>query len=84
MGMEVLVLKTKGCHKCHEVISQIEELAKELPIEVKVIDVVKEPSYLEKYPIMSSPGVVFDGELLYEGFVDIEGLKRRIKEKMKE
>ncbi len=80
--MKIEILKSKGCKHCEDVINQIKEMEKEFEgLEVEVIDVIQKPEYLEKYPIMSSPGVVLDGELLYEGAVNIEELRKKISQK---
>ncbi len=69
MVKEVLILKTPGCASCAQATVLINKIKKDgtLKINVKEIDITKNPSILRKYPIMSSPGIVIDDKLEFVG-----------------
>ena len=69
MAKKVLILDTPGCASCKYAEELIDRIKKEgnIKIDVEVKDITKHPELLQKYPIMSAPGIVIDGKLEFTG-----------------
>lgn len=81
MVKEVMILKTQGCISCAQasrIVNKIKEEEK-LRFKVKEIDVLQNPEILQKYPILSSPGIVIDGKLEFAGMPSEKKLRERLK-----
>lgn len=79
---EVLVLSTPGCTHCAAAKKILEKLKKEIKgLIVKEIDITKDPSILQKYPVMSAPGIVINGKLEFTGGVSEAQLRKKLKGK---
>jgi len=72
--MKVQILTTPGCTGC----AKVEEMLDELKVKYEVIDVTKKPKVLEKYPIMSAPGIVINGKLEFSGVPSLKELKKKL------
>jgi glutaredoxin len=71
-----------GCHSCAEVKKIIEEIKPDFPdLEVEEIDMItpEGQQMVQKYGIMSSPGIIIDGELFSTGGVNKEKLIEKLK-----
>lgn len=81
MAKEVLILKTPGCASCAQATISINKIKKEekLKINVKEVDIIKNPGILRKYPIMSSPGIVISGKLEFVGVPREKELREKLK-----
>lgn len=73
--VKVQILTSPGCTTC----SKVERMLDEMGVKYKVIDITKNPKILEKYPIMTAPGVVINGKLEFQGVPREEELKRKLK-----
>ncbi len=82
MVKEILVLKTPGCVSCAQATILINKIVKEekLKINVKEVDITKNPDVLRKYPIMSSPGIVINGKLEFVGVPREKELREKLNE----
>ena len=81
MAKEVLILDVPGCDSCkyaEELIAKIKKEEK-LKIKVKIKDISKNPTILQKYPIMSAPGIVIDGKFFGEGKPSEKKLRAALK-----
>ena len=69
MVKKVLILDVPGCHSCKEAEELIEKIKNEekLKFAVEVKDISKNPALLQKYPVMSAPGIIIDDKLFSEG-----------------
>jgi len=68
--MKVQILIT-GCSNCNI----LEKMLDKLRVRYGVIDVAKNPEYLEKYTIFTAPGLVINEKLEFTGIPKIDELK---------
>ena len=72
---KVQILTTPGCSGC----AKVEKMLDEMKVKYEVIDVTKKPKILEKYPIMTAPGIVINNKLEFSGVPSKEELKKKLK-----
>ena len=72
--MNVQVLTTPGCSSCE----RLEKMLDEMKVQYKVIDITKNPEILQKYLVMSAPGLVIDEKLEFQGIPSKDELKKAI------
>lgn len=73
--MKVEILTTPDCSNCNVV----ERMLDEMGISYEVIDITKEPEYLEKYPIFTAPAVLIDEKLEFIGIPKRKELTEKLK-----
>ena len=71
--MKVQILTIPDCSNCNI----LEKMLDQLGIQYDVINVAKNPEYLEKYPIFTAPGLVINEKLEFIGIPKIEELKNK-------
>ena len=62
---EIKVLGT-GCSKCRSTIQLIEEVAKARSADIR-LEKVQDMQDIARYGVMSTPGVVIDGQVVHAG-----------------
>ena len=69
MVKNVTILDTPGCASCEYAEELIKRIKKEekLSFTITVKDITKHPEVLQKYPILTAPGIVIDGKLAISG-----------------
>jgi len=72
--VKVEILMTPGCESC----AKVEKMLDEMNVKYKVIDITKNPKILEKYQVMSAPGVVINGKLEFQGVPSKSKLKEKL------
>ncbi len=76
---EVLILSTPGCANCAYVKRILERLKKEYKnLKIKEIDITKKPELIQKYQVMSAPGIVINGKLEFTGGATEEQLRKKL------
>ena len=70
--VEIEILTAPGCHGCDRaktlVAEIVERLSKDFPgLSWKTTDLTEHPELIIKYGIMSTPAIVFDGNLEFRG-----------------
>lgn len=82
--IKIQELSTKGCSHCQEARKILEqEIKAQYPnVEMEFIDMMTEQGQkmVQQYGIMSSPGIIVNGELFSMGGLDKEKLIKKIKE----
>jgi len=73
--VKVQILTTPSCKSC----AAVEKMLDKMGVEYDVFDVTKHPDMLQKYPIMTAPGVVIDGKLEFSGVPKEEMLAKKVK-----
>jgi len=72
---KVQILTTPGCGGCAEV----EKMLDEMKVKYQIIDITKNPKILERYQVMSAPGIVIDEKLEFTGVPSKDELKKKLK-----
>lgn len=72
--MKVQILTTPGCPSC----AKVKQMLDEMKVKYETIDVTKNPKILEKYPVMSAPGIVINGKLEFTGVPGKDMLKKKL------
>ena len=74
-----------GCAKCDRAMDIIHSITKKYKGKVKVIetDIIKNPEKLTQFGIMSTPAIIIDGKLAFEGTPNKDKLDKKIKEVLK-
>jgi len=70
----VQILSTPDCAGC----AIVEKMLDEMSVLYEIIDITKNREILEKYPIMTAPGIVIDGNLEFTGVPKKEELKSKV------
>lgn len=79
--LKIMVLRTPGCSHCARAEETLKKLKQEgMNFELETIDITKNPEMLQKYQIMSTPGIVFNSKLEFSGGVTEKQLRDKIKE----
>jgi glutaredoxin len=65
---DVEFITMPGCVQCAKAKAVIEKVKPEFPdMRVTYLDATEHPDLIQKYRIMSAPGIVIDGELAFSG-----------------
>lgn len=75
--VKVQILTTPDCSGC--VI--VEKMLDEMGIKYEVIDITKNPEILQKYQVMTAPGIVINGRLEFTGVPSKEELEKKLQNK---
>ncbi|MFY1643027.1 thioredoxin family protein [Methanoculleus bourgensis] len=83
MTVKVISFFQEGCMGCEEQAPVLQEVEKDLGIEIEVIDAVKNPQYIKEYKLRVTPTtLVIEGDEVrerMEGFVHREDLEAAIR-----
>jgi len=73
--VKVQILTTPGCTSC----VKVEKMLDEMKVKYKIIDITKNPKILEKYRVMTAPGIVINGKLEFSGVPSKAELEKKLK-----
>ena len=73
--LKVQILTTPECSIC----ARVKKMLKEMKVKYELIDVTKNPEILQKYQVMSVPGIIINGKLEFIGAPSKEELKKKVK-----
>lgn len=73
--VKVQILTTPGCSGCETVKKMLDEMK----MKYEVIDIIKRPEVLKKYPIMTAPGIVINGKLEFSGVPKKDELMKKLR-----
>ncbi len=77
--MKIELLTMPGCPHCAHARKVLERVQPDYPdLEITIHDVADEPELAGRYMLMSAPGVVIDGELVFSGGLDEAKLRERL------
>lgn len=78
--IEVLFITVPNCVQCARAKKVIEKVQPDFPdMKVEYIDVTMHPEVLQKYSVMSAPGIVVNGKLEYTGGLDEAAFRDQLK-----
>lgn len=75
------MLKTPGCGACKKSRHAIEAVQEDYDFAFEVIDLTDQPELAQEYSVMSAPGIVIDGELVFQGGVTEKQLRVELDER---
>ena len=75
MMATVQILTTPSCSGC----ITVEKMLDRIGVKYELIDVTKNPEILQKYPIMTAPGIVINGKLEFVGVPKEQELTEKIR-----
>jgi len=69
-----------GCGKCERAMEIIKRVTGKYKGKIKIIeiDVIKTPKKLIEYGVMTTPALIINGKLAFEGSVDEKKLQKKI------
>ena len=73
--VSVQILTTPSCSSC----VAVEKMLDKMGVKYELIDITKNPEILQKYPIMTAPGVVINGKLEFTGVPREKELAKKIR-----
>lgn len=78
--IEMLFLTVPNCAQCAKARQVIERVRPDFPeLKVEYLDVTAHPEILQRYRVLSAPGIVLNGELEYTGGLDEAAFRARLK-----
>ena len=78
--MKIDLLTMPGCGHCANAKQILEKVKPDFPeLEVVIHDITENPEIAQQYMLMTAPGVVIDGELVFSGGLDEKKLRERLK-----
>lgn len=72
--VDVLILTTPNCSSC----AKVEKMLDKMGVKYDLIDITKKPEILQKYQVMSAPGIVINGKLEFTGVPNESELREKL------
>ncbi len=72
MGVVVELLESNFCPKCAVVKERVEKVAKDMGVEVRLLDPVEDADRIVELGILTSPAVVVNGKVKFAGVIPTE------------
>lgn len=78
--IKVEILTSPGCAGCAEAEAMMENVRPDFPgMTVEVVDILKHPEAVQKYFLMTAPGIAINGRLEFTGVPSEEELRKKLK-----
>lgn len=78
--IQIQFITVPNCVQCAKAKKVIEKVQPEFPdMRVEYIDVTEQPEILQKYHVMSSPGIVVNGRLEFSGGLEEASFRALLK-----
>ncbi|MFZ5590012.1 MAG: thioredoxin family protein [Pseudomonadota bacterium] len=78
--IDVLFITVPNCAQCAKAKKVIDKVQPDFPdMKVTYIDVTAQPEILQRYRVLSAPGIVVNGELRYTGGLDEQAFRTLLK-----
>lgn len=78
--IEVLFITVPDCAQCAKAKKVIEKVQPDFPdLKVEYVDVTQHPEILQRYRVLSAPGIVINGKLEYTGGLDETAFREHLK-----
>lgn len=75
--IDVMFITIPGCVHCAQAKAVIEKVKADVPdMRVTYVDATEHPEILQKYKIMSAPGIVVNGKLAFTGGLNEASFRR--------
>jgi hypothetical protein len=80
LAMEVVVVRSRGCHLCEDAIEALDELGRQFPLKVQIVhlETPEGRAIMAKHRAGLSPAVVIEGELFSSGRLPRKKLRRML------
>ncbi|MFQ5794782.1 MAG: thioredoxin family protein [Candidatus Bipolaricaulia bacterium] len=79
--VKLQILESPGCAKCASAKQSWERIKDDYPqVEAEAIDITEHPELAVEHGLMSTPGIVIDGELKASGFTNEQRLRELLDE----
>ena len=83
MGVVVELLESNFCPKCAVVKERVEKVAREIGVEVRLLDPVEDADRIVELGILTSPAVVVNSKVRFAGVIPTEEkIKKVIEEEI--
>ena len=73
--VSVLILTTPSCSGC----AAVEKMLDKMGVAYELIDVTKKPEMLQRYLILTAPGIVINDKLEFVGVPEEKELAKKVK-----
>lgn len=78
--IDMLFITVPNCAQCAKAKHVIEKVQPDFPeLKVEYLDVTVHPEILQKYRVLSAPGIVINGKLEYTGGLDETAFREHLK-----
>ncbi len=78
--IDILFITVPNCVQCAKAKYVIQKVQPDFPdMKVSYVDVTEHPEILQKYQVLSAPGIVINGKLEYTGGLDETVFRERLK-----
>jgi hypothetical protein len=79
---EIVLITSSACHLCHDARAALDELSREFPIELRVVDIASAEGrrIVERFRPPMPPAVLVNGALFSFGRLPRKKLRRKLQE----
>lgn len=79
--IEIQIITSPECECCEDIKGYIDDVKKDFPeLKVEILDSTEHPEIVQKYNILSAPGIIINGKLEFSGETKEEDLRKKLEE----